>query len=84
MSQHFLDKIRHKMTSSEDFQSPYPPPPLFYKLYTKENLARGTEGKAFELEGLVLPSLDPPPPISGEYECFGIKTSVMQLLGLSV
>jgi hypothetical protein len=77
----------HAPKMAEEFQSPYPPPPVFYKLYTSENLRRHQEqrkdetqvGAHFGIEGLVLPSLGPPEPISGEYECFGVKTSVSHL-----
>jgi mediator of RNA polymerase II transcription subunit 7 len=50
-----------------ELSTPFPPPPMFYKLYT--------DPPTLQMDGLSLTSLAPPPPPAPdeEYECFGVK-----------
>ena len=66
----------YKMTNQQ-YQTPFPPPPNFYKLYTKENLKEAPLGP-FEVENVQLDSLRPPPSLSidEEYKVFGLSQSV--------
>ncbi len=58
-----------------EFQSPYPPPPLYYTLYTDDNL---NSSGPFVSETIQLESLEPPP-LPGDDEevlTFGVKSTV--------
>lgn len=70
------DLNMNKTDAKDEFQAPYPPPPLFYKLYTDENVRPDAKGPFSAPGCLALPSLDPPLPVTGEYEAFGQPVSV--------